>query len=356
MTDIVASRKTHLVGAWPGISGAHAMETAMRRLGPHLLRLTDGETGERAWWVLPTMAWLRANPDVEVIKEGDYSSYAKGVDYRVIPGHHFDPDNIQLQYHRNFQRSYPGFKVLRERENLPQLSFQVGLPAPVDLAVDGFGYEAAQDDHSLAQAFAAATLREIAAIHAEAQDDVIFQLETVVGMVAVARATPQAQPEVAKQMAQAITSMVERAPAGARFGAHLCLGDFHHRALAEMGSARPLVTMANALLAAWPEGQPLEYIHAPFAAAEKPGSFDPSWYEPLAELDLPEDLRFVAGFIHEDLDVEQLREIQALIERAAGRRVDIAATCGLGRRPSPDQAWDAMKKTVQLLETAPQPV
>lgn len=355
MTDTAASRKTHLVGAWPGRSGAHAMETAMRRLGPHLLRLTDGETGERAWWVAPTLAWLRANPDVEVVKEGDYSSYENGVDYRVIPGRTFDPDNIQLHYYRNFQRSYPGFKVLRERENLPHLSFQVGLPAPVDLAVDAFGYEAPRADPSLEQAFAAATLREIAAIHAEARDDVIFQVETVVGMVAVARAAPEDQPRVAGEMAQTITSMVKQAPAGARFGAHLCLGDYHHRALGEMGSARPLVNMANALVAAWPERQPLEYLHAPFAAAEKPGSFEPSWYEPLSELELPEQVRFAAGFIHEDLDVEQLREIHALIEQAAGRQVDIAATCGLGRRPSPDQAWDAMDKTLRLLETAPQP-
>jgi hypothetical protein len=345
------SRKTHLVGAWPGFSGAHAMDTALKRLGPHLLRMTDGETGERAQWVLPTMDWLRANPDVELVADGDYSDYEHGTRYAVREGRTFDPANIELGYHRFFGRSYPAFRELRARHGHEDVSFQVGCPAPIDLAVDSFGFEVAQADHALAQAYAAATLREIAAIRAEAGDDVIFQIETVVSMVAVAR-TPEAhQAQTAQQMAGAITFMVAMAPEGTRFGAHLCLGDSHHRALAEMGSARPLVTLANTLAAMWPEGRPLEYIHAPFAAARKPGSLDPAWYEPLAELDLPDGVRFVAGFVHEDLSLDELRDVQQLIEHNVGHEVDVAATCGLGRRESPAQAWDAMDKTAALIET-----
>jgi hypothetical protein len=170
-------------------------------------------------------------------------------------------------------------------------------------------------------------------------------------MVAVARTPEEHQAGVAAQMAGAIAFMVAMAPEGTRFGLHLCLGDFHHRALAEMGSARPLVTLANTLAASWPQGRPLEYIHAPFAAAQKPGSLDPSWYEPLADLDLPEGVRFVAGFVHEDLGVGELREVQTLIERHVGHEVDVAATCGLGRREDPAQAWDAMDKTAALIES-----
>jgi hypothetical protein len=344
-------RETHLVGAWPGFSGAHAMDTALARLGPHLLRMTDGETGERSQWVLPTMDWLRANPDVELVADGDYSDYEHGTRYAVREGRTFDPAHIELGYHRFFGRSYPAFRELRARHGHPGISFQIGCPAPVDLAVDSFGFEVAQADHSIAQAYAAATLREIEAIRADADDDVIFQIETVVSMVAVARTPEEHQAGVAAQMAGAIAFMVAMAPEGTRFGLHLCLGDFHHRALAEMGSARPLVTLANTLAASWPQGRPLEYIHAPFAAAQKPGSLDPSWYEPLADLDLPEGVRFVAGFVHEDLGVAELREVQTLIERHVGHEVDVAATCGLGRREDPAQAWDAMDKPAALIES-----
>jgi hypothetical protein len=345
------SRKIHLVGAWPGWSGAQAMETALERLGPHLLRITDGETGERSQWVMPTLEWLRANPDVELVRRGDHSDYDHGNRFAVRDGHVFDPANIDLSYCRFFQRSYPAFRELRTRHGLPDVSFQVGCPAPIDLAVDSFGYEAGLGDPQIAEGYARATLREIEAIHAEAGDDVIFQIETVVSMVAVARAPEEQQPEVARQMARAIVAMVAQSPADTRFGAHLCLGDFHHRALGEMGSARPLVTLANTLAAMWPAGRGLEYIHTPFAAAEKPGSLDPAWYEPLADLDLPGSVRFVAGFVHEDFGLEQLRQIQAIIEQHVGREVDVAATCGLGRREDPAQAFDAMDKSLALVDS-----
>jgi hypothetical protein len=46
--------------------------------------------------------------------------------------------------------------------------------------------------------------------------------------------------------------------------------------------------------------------------------------------------------------VDDLRKQLQLIDAAVGRKVDIAATCGLGRRDDPAEAWDAMDKTVAL--------
>jgi hypothetical protein len=328
------------------------MQTALERIGPHLLRMTDGETGERSQWVLPTLDWLRANPDVEVARAIDYSDYSESAAYRLREGHRFDASHILTAYYSTFQRSYAGFRVLRDRYGYPDISFQVGLPAPVDLAVISFAFETAFAHPELEQAFMEATLREVEAIHAAAGQDVIFQIETVVAMVATASSPPEHQQAVAENMAGIITRLAREAPEGTRFGLHMCLGDFHHRALAELGSARPIVTLANEMAKQWPSDRPLEYIHAPFAAAEKPGSLDPSWYGPLADLDLPAHIRFVAGFVHEDLSVDELRDVQAMIESNVGHEVDVAATCGLGRRPSDDQAWDAINKTIALLAAA----
>jgi hypothetical protein len=41
------------------------------------------------------------------------------------------------------------------------------------------------------------------------------------------------------------------------------------------------------------------------------------------------------------------RELRALIESATGRSVDIAASCGLGRR-DPEAAASAMRRMVEL--------
>jgi hypothetical protein len=42
-----------------------------------------------------------------------------------------------------------------------------------------------------------------------------------------------------------------------------------------------------------------------------------------------------------------------MIESHVGREVDVAAACGLGRRPDVAQAWDAMEKALVLVESQP---
>ncbi len=163
----------------------------------------------------------------------------------------------------------------------------------------------------------------------------------------------RAQSAAAARAASSINSMVEAGPSrrrGSEFIFVLAITTII--ALVEMGSARPLVVMANALASGVAEALSRWNTYMHRLPLPKAWLFRVrGWYEPLSELDLPEGVRFVAGFVHEDLSVEQLRGVHAMIERSVGREVDIAATCGLGRRPSPDQAWDAMDKTVALLTT-----
>jgi hypothetical protein len=347
---ILRMRTTHLVGAWPGRSAPDAMATALDRVRRHLLRLSDGETGERSLWVTPAIEWLRANPDVDLMCDGTYADYESGPRFRVRQGRSLNPSNLHLGYHRAFVESFPAFKYLRDQAGLPDIRFQVGLPAPLDLTFVLFGMEAAVSDRAIAEAWTRATVEQIHRIVGDADESVVFQLETVASLVAVAGAPEEARGAVAAQMAEALHQVVRGAPEGTHFGAHLCLGDFHHKALAEMSDARPVVLLANALTAGFPPGRILDYIHAPFAAADKPGSFEPSWYRPLEELDLPADVRFVAGFIHETIATQDHRALLEMIERFSRREVDVAAACGLGRRPDPAQAWDAMDKAVALIE------
>jgi hypothetical protein len=341
-------RRTHLVGAWPGRGPEHAMEQALSRLAPHLDRLSDGETGDRHLWCTPVIEKLRANPDVEIVRDGDWSDYEHLAQWKVRDGHTLDPANLRMHYALAFRNSYPSFRILRENHGRPDLRFQVGIVAPIDLAIYAFG-EAAFADPSILDVWQVATVRDIAAIHAEAGDDVVFQLETVVALVAIAQADDDAQPPVASQMAETMLDTVRRSPAGARFGIHLCLGDFHHTAYGAMRDVRPLVLLANAIAAGFPDDRVLEYVHAPFAAAKEPPIEAESFYEPLRELALPDDTRFIAGFLHESLDTEAHRELLARIERLAGREVDVAAACGLGRRDSDEEAFEQMRETAALL-------
>jgi hypothetical protein len=342
-------RRTHLVGAWPGRGPEHAMDQALSRLAPHLDRLSDGETGDRHLWCTPVIEKLRANPDVEILRDGDWSDYEQVAQWKVRDGHTLDPANLRMHYALAFRNSYPSFRVLRENHGRPDLRFQVGIVAPIDLAIYAFG-EAAFADPSILDGWQVATVRDIAEIHAEAGDDVVFQLETVVALIAIAQAPDEAQPGVAAQMAETMLDTIRRSPAGARFGIHLCLGDFHHTAYGEMRDVTPLVLLANAIAAGFPDDKVLEYVHAPFAAAKEAPIEAESFYEPLRDLELPDDTRFIAGFLHESLDTEAHRELLARIERLVGREVDVAAACGLGRRDSDEEAFEQMRETAALLQ------
>ena len=90
-------RKAHLVGSIPGASATEAMEAALSRLGPHLLTLSDGETGQRAWWIGACIGNLGSNPDVEVSGGGqhDFSSYDDVPQYRIREGATLSAANLE---------------------------------------------------------------------------------------------------------------------------------------------------------------------------------------------------------------------------------------------------------------------
>lgn len=343
------ARRAHLVGAWPGRDPEHAMETALTRLAPYLDRMTDGETGDRHLWVTPSMDTFRANPDVEMLHDGGWTDYDDTAQWKVKDGATLDPDNIRLKYSLSFQASFPSFKVLRNRFDRDDLTFQVGIPAPIDVAIYAF-QDAAFANPQILDACHAATTREIAKIAEQASDDVLFQIETVVALVAVAQAPDDAQEQTAAQMGEALVDTARRSPEGTSFGIHLCLGDFHHKAYGDMRDVRPLVLLANAVAKAWPAGRRLVYVHAPFAAAAEPPIPEESFYEPLSELALPDDVRFIAGFLHESLDLAAHQELLARIERLTGREVDVSSACGLGRRSSTEEAFEAMRDAADLIE------
>lgn len=346
------SRRAHLVGAWPGRNPDHAMETALTQVGPYLDRITDGETGDRDIWVTASLDMLRSNPDVEIVKDGDWATYERTANWKVKDGHKLDPANIRLPYVYAFERSYPSFKNLRERFELPDLRFQVGIPAPIDFTIYAF-QSAAFQDPSLIEAVTEAAVREITKIVERADDpaDIVFQIETVVALVALAQETdPGKQQGMLEQFTEGMLRVVAGAPEGTHWGFHLCLGDYNHTAYGKMTDARALVDLSNKLAADFPAGRTLDFIHVPFAAAKEPPVEGDEFYAPLSGLDIPEQVRFVAGFVHEKLDHAQHRELLARIEGLTGREVDISQACGLARRDTDEEAFEAMREAVALTE------
>jgi hypothetical protein len=301
-----------------------------RHCGVALTSMPDGETGDRERWIAHIAEGLRSHPDLEVWHDGRWTAYDDVLDFRVRHGHRLRSASLDLRHvapHRDGRRVLD--ELGAEGAVPADVAFQVGLPGDLDLAMFLMGRRGGLVHR---RAFADALLDEIRQIHVADGAEVVFQLEIPLELVLVASAPAPLRLTIARRLAPGIVDLARRAPAGARFGLHLCLGDLEHRALAHPADAGPAVILANAVAERWPTGRPLEFVHVPLAAGGEPPSLDPQAYEPLGRLRLPVGTHLVAGFLHEGRTSAEHRTILAAIEAAVGHEVDVAASCGLARR------------------------
>ncbi|NNC93728.1 MAG: hypothetical protein HKN80_14695 [Acidimicrobiia bacterium] len=323
----MTARSVHLVGTIPAESTEDAFAWVTRMLGDLIgPSMPDGETGERADWVNRLVENLRGHRDLELAREGTWSSYTDTPAFRVKKGHHLRW--IDLDYLAEFDKSWPAY------ENMVSGSgrrFQVGIPGHLDVAAIAFGFNLPAALRNLGP-FRDATIREMAAIWARGGDHVVFQLEVPIELIMLTKMPAAARPPAAKRFAREVLRLVEAAPRGSRHGLHLCYGDLNNESMGKPLDSGALVTFANAIMAEWPADRILEFVHAPLAHGSEPPTMNPDYYAPLTSLGIPENVRFVGGFIHEGSTIKDLVKIRDQIEHNLGRQIDVAASCGLGRR------------------------
>jgi hypothetical protein len=324
------------------------MELCLASVGDWLGALPDGETGDRFHWIIGTIEKLREHPDLELRKDGDWSDYDKVPIFKEKRGHKLRAETLDFGHVAAFDESWPIFDELRQKAGREDLAFQQGVPGDLDMAMFVFGPRGVYKRRP----FTEATLEEIRQVYERAGRDVVFQIEVPVEQVFVAKMPGPLQSLMARFMAKGIANLARRSPRGARFGIHLCVGDMNHKSLIRMKDSRPIVLLANAIAARWPDDtSPLEYVHVPFSAAGVAPPSDVAWYRALEKLDIPGHVRLVAGFAHAEQTIEEQRRIRDRIERLARRRVDVSTTCGLGRS-SPDDAKAAVERIVELTADA----
>jgi hypothetical protein len=334
-------RRLHFVGTLPQFADPEsALAWQASEVHGELRRWNGGETGARLLWFVPVMRALKASPKIRALRHGDWSGYDDVDRLAVRRGERLLPSDIPLEMVENFDH---------ERALLPDTDrpLQVSVPGYLDMALFTFGPTGVP---RYARVFRDALTAQIAAIHARAGDGAVFQLEVPAALVAVAATPPPLRAAMADLMARLVTRQVADAPEGSRFGLHLCLGDLGHRALRQLRSADPLVRLANAVVRHWPSGRGLDFVHLPMSGGDQPPSTDPAFYAPLRSLRT--GCPVIAGIAHEEQDLADQVVVRRLVEDAVGTPVDIATSCGLGRR-TPEQALRAVDRMRALLEDFP---
>ena len=342
-------RAVHLVGSTPFTDTDEALDIFYAELGTRLRTVPDGETGDRQNWIQGLLDSFRSHPKLETARNGDWSDYDKTPSFRVRRGQRFTSADLDLGYLRHFNESWPLF----ERRRTDGQRFQVGIPGDFDLSSFTFG--PSPNGLRYRAAFRNAALSDIRAIHAKAGDDVVYQVEVPFELIILTFMPPLAARLAAVYFARGIVDLVRRAPAGSRWGIHLCLGDMNHRAYGRLRDVGPIVWLANAIAGRWPDGRTLDFIHAPLAAAAEPPPLEAEFYAPLRKLRLPDRTRFIAGFVHEGRTLAEQRALMARLDALIGRPVDVACSCGLGRR-SRDDALRTIERARALVDRAPEAV
>ena len=340
-------RQVLLLGSLPAHDADDAMGLAARLLGPRLRAMPSGETGStRKDWLAGLCDEQQTHPDLEVVKQGAWRDYDDVPRLRVRRGHRLYGTNLDFGHAEAARESLPALQRVRDDLGRPDLPFQASVPGDFDTAFFTLG---PVDGLRHLRAFTEMTLREIREVRETTGDDTVFQIEVPVELVMMIKAPARVRPLVAARLAEGILRVARNSPEGTRFGVHLCVGDLNNRPLAEMDDVSPLVLLANAVTRRWPEGRPLLYVHAPFAAADKPAPVRPDYYAPLRDLELPAEVDLVAGFVHESQGLDDQRRIRDQVDDLVGVPVDLAAACGLGRR-SRDAAERNLTRTAELAE------
>lgn len=318
-------RGAHLVGSVP-LGGAEAVFRAVAsRLGTHLRRIPDGETGERTNWVGWQMPLFAGHPDLEA-QEPEPGTRPL---FRVRPGR--DAAGVgfgELGYARAARASFAIFGRLREEGVIPEgTRFQVSLPTP--LAPVGL-FVHPEDQAALEPAYEKAMRRELDAIlDAVPHGSLAIQWDTAVefGMLEGVFPTSVSGPE--DGIVDRLARLGDAVPDGVELGYHLCYGDRGHRHFVEPRDTGRLVRVANRVAAGLDRAP--TWVHLPVPR----GRSDDGYFAPLQGLRLPAGTELYLGLLHASDGPEGAgRRISAAREATDGSGVafGVATECGFGRR------------------------
>lgn len=320
----------HLVGSIGLDNVDEVLETCGKLLGPHLMRVPDGEPGGRRLWISWQYAALRANPflqpDVTTHRSGGIGFHP----LKLADG--VKPEDLQfgeLGYAREARASYLDFVAARDKGVLPaHVRFQVCLPTP--FAVIG-PFCSAESRLAILPAYEKAMLREIAALCEHIpNEDLALQWDVCIEMVMWdgGYANIPTFPGMDKVFADSFARLSRAVPNTVELGFHLCYGDLDAKHFVEPRDAAKMVDLAN--LIARSVKRPIQWIHMPVPLDRD----DDAFYAPMRNLNLPAGTELYLGLVHAEDGVAGTTKRMAVARKYAGA-FGIAAECGIARARTP---------------------
>jgi hypothetical protein len=317
-------------------------ETVMREISSRIpqgvRRMTDGETGERGYWIHYQIAKFQQMPEFEQVAVlHAYETEAEAPEMpqlRLAAGASADTiDWPNLGYADAYAASFETFDRLQRDGTIPAgVRLQMQYPTPLASMA---GTIAPEDMPAVAASYERALFADVdKALAALPHDRVAVQWDVAVefGLLEGAMGPGSALP--LDQVTPALVRAIEHVPADVPVGMHLCYGDYGHQHFKQPESLRMQVDVVNAVVAA--AGRPVNW--ASFTVPQ--GRGDAEYFAPLRTLQAgPEtELYFALVPYHpaeqaEGTSAAQAEHIdEALAGSTAGAREwGVCTECGMGR-------------------------
>ena len=317
-------------------------ETVMREISSRIpvgvRRMTDGETGERNYWIMFQVQKFLAMPEFESVSSDqayDTASDAPPMPHLRLAGG-ASADTIKwpdLGYADAYRKSFDVFRDLQAEGTIPAgARFQMQYPTPIASVAATIVPE---DLPAVAASYEAALFADLdRALAALPHDRCAVQWDVAVEFGLLEGGFDPSVQVSLEEITPGLARCVDHVPEDVPVGLHLCYGDYGHQHFKQPESLAVQVRVVNAVVAA--AGRPVDFVSFTVPQARA----DEGYFAPLRDLRAggETELYFALVPYHpadqpQGTTAEQVRVIDAaMAESPAGRRDwGICTECGMGR-------------------------
>jgi hypothetical protein len=350
-TTNIAPRGAHLVGSVPLGSAEEVFRTIAAELPDHVVRIPDGETGDRQQWVQFQMETLARLPELELVANvvpgmGELPPTLRRRDGVAVE----DVDFGDLGYARQAVASWEVFDRLQAEGVIARdVRFQVSMPTPLANATAWLQTD--PEFEALRDRYIAALMGEVDQIAAAIphdrlaiQWDVCFELLMLEGWMPFPAGVDR------DWIADHLVEISDAVPADIQLGYHLCFGDFGHEHVAQPTDAGRVVQLVGSFIDR--VGRRVDWVHLPVPIERD----DEAYFAPLENLSLPPQTELYIGLLHFRDGVDGAQRRIAAAQSCVTTPFGVATECGMGRRAEGRGGGSGLVELLRLHAQTAQPV
>jgi hypothetical protein len=320
----------HFVGSIPLPDSETVFRTLSSAVGPHLVRVPDGETGIRKTWIRFLQDVLAQNPAIEVahdvppfkFTQWDGKVVREIQRLRIKPGAKPDAASFKTGYADMAIESWAVFDRLQKAGAIPAgVKFQIRIPTPI---APTYNNMVPGDRQALLPAITQHFIGEVQKIaRALPNDRISIQWDVCQEVLAWEGYYDKGPVDFRTETIEVLTQIGDAVPAGIELGYHLCYGSPADEHMVQPKDAGIMVEMTNAIAAG--VKRPIQFFHLPVPK----GRTDDAFFAPLEKLKLKPETELYLGLIHHN---DQTGDAARLAAARRHARVDgIGTECGMAR-------------------------